>query len=45
MPVLDKNRVTGLISIGDGLKWHIKTIREHIHRLEGSLVEFELGRL
>jgi len=45
MPVLDKGRLVGLISIGDALKFHIDTIREHIHQLEESLTEFELMRL
>jgi CBS domain-containing protein len=45
MPVLDKDRIAGLVSIGDALKWHIETIREHIHQIEASLVEFELIRL
>jgi hypothetical protein len=45
MPVLDKDRLAGLVSIGDVLKWHLDTIREHIHQIEASLVEFELIRL
>jgi CBS domain-containing protein len=45
MPVLDKDRLAGLVSIGDVLKWHLETIREHIHQIEASLVEFELVRL
>jgi len=45
MPVFDKDRLVGLLSIGDALKWHIETIREHIHQLEASLTEFELMRL
>jgi CBS domain-containing protein len=45
MPVLDKDRLAGLVSIGDVLKWHIETIREQIHQLEESFVEFELARL
>lgn len=45
MPVLDKDRLAGLVSIGDVLKWHLETIREHIHQIEASLVEFELIRL
>ncbi len=32
-------------TIGDALKWQIETIREHVHQLEESLVEFELMRL
>jgi CBS domain-containing protein len=45
MPVLDSDRLAGLVSIGDALKWQIETIREHVHQLEESLVEFELMRL
>jgi CBS domain-containing protein len=45
MPVLDKDCLVGLVSIGDALKWHLETIREHIHQIEVSLVEFELIRL
>jgi len=45
MPVLDKDRLVGLVSIGDALKWHLETIREHIHQIETSLAEFELIRL
>jgi CBS domain-containing protein len=45
MPVLDKDRIVGLVSIGDALKWHLETIREHIHQIEASLAEFELIRL
>ena len=45
MPVLEKDRLAGMVSIGDILKWHIETIRQHVHQLEESLVEFELPRL
>jgi CBS domain-containing protein len=45
MPVLDSDRLVGLVSIGDALKWQIETIREHVHQLEESLVELELMRL
>jgi CBS domain-containing protein len=45
MPVLDKNRLAGLISIGDVLKLNLETIREHIHQLEVSFAEFDLMRL
>jgi CBS domain-containing protein len=45
MPVLDKDHLVGLVSIGDALKWHLETIREHIHQIETSLAEFELIRL
>ncbi|HEY6860531.1 MAG TPA: CBS domain-containing protein [Pseudolabrys sp.] len=45
MPVLDKDRLIGLVSIGDVLKRHIETIREHVHQLEVSMAEFDLMRL
>ena len=45
MPVLDKDRLAGMVSIGDVLKRHIETIREHVHQLEVSLTEFDLMRL
>ena len=45
MPVLDNDRLAGMISIGDVLKRHIETIREHVHQLEVSLTEFDLMRL
>jgi acyl dehydratase len=45
MPVLDTVRFVGMVSIGDALKWQIETIRERVHQLEDSLVEFELMRL
>ena len=45
MPVLDNDRLAGLVSISDVLKWHLESIREHIHHIEASLVEFELIRL
>jgi CBS domain-containing protein len=45
MPVLDKDRLAGMISIGDVLKRHIETIREHVHQLEVSLTEFDMMRL
>ena len=44
MPVLDNDRLAGMISIGDVLKRHIETIREHVHQLEVSLTEFDLMR-
>ena len=37
MPVLDNDRLAGMISIGDVLKRHIETIREHVHQLEVSM--------
>jgi hypothetical protein len=45
MPVLDKDRLAGMISIGDVLKRHIETIRDHVNHLEVSLTEFDLMRL
>jgi CBS domain-containing protein len=45
VPVLDKDRLAGLVSIGDALKWQIEMIRGQVHQLERSLVEFELMRL
>ena len=45
MPVLDKGRLVGLVSIGDALKWQIETIRERIHQLEGSIAELNLMRI
>jgi CBS domain-containing protein len=45
MPVLDNDRLAGMISIGDVLKWYIETIRDHIHQLEASMAEFEMIRL
>jgi CBS domain-containing protein len=45
MPVLDKDRLVGLVSIGDALKWQVETIREHIHQLEVSIAELNLMRI
>jgi CBS domain-containing protein len=45
MPVLDKDRLAGLVSIGDVLKWQIQTMRENIRQLEVSMAEFELRKL
>jgi len=45
MPVLEKDRLVGMVSIGDMLKQHIETIREHVHQLELSMAEFDLLRL
>jgi hypothetical protein len=45
MPVLENDRLAGMVSIGDILKWHIDTIREHIHQLETSIAEFDMIRL
>ena len=45
MPVLDKDRLAGMVSIGDVIKRHIETIREHVNQLEVSMAEFDLMRL
>ena len=45
MPVLEKDSLAGMVSIGDLLKQHIETIREHVYQLEESLAEFDLMRL
>ena len=45
MPVLDNDRLAGMISIGDVLKWYIETIRDHIHQLETSIADFDMMRL
>src|SRR5262245_23437526 len=45
MPVLDKERLAGLVSIGDTLKWQIETIRERIHQLEQTIAELNLMKL
>jgi CBS domain-containing protein len=45
MPVLDKDRLAGLVSIGDALKWQIETIRENLHQLELTIAELNLMRL
>ena len=45
MPVFDKDRLAGLVSIGDALKWQIETIRERIHQLELCIAELNMMRL
>ena len=45
MLMLDNDRLVGLVSIGDVLKWHVETIREHIDQLEACLIQFKLARL
>ena len=45
MPVLYKDRLAGMISIGDALKWQIETIRERIHQLELCISELNMMRL
>ena len=45
MPVLDRDRLVGLVSIGDVLKLNIETQREHVRQLERSLAEIQMVRL
>jgi len=45
MPVLDRGRLVGLVSIGDAVKWQIETIREHLHQLELTIAELNLMKL
>ncbi len=45
MPVLDKDRLAGLISIGDVLKRNIEMIREHTQQLEATLAALAMMRL
>jgi CBS domain-containing protein len=45
MPVLDKDRLAGMVSIGDVLKQNIEMIRDHIHQLDASITELNLMRL
>jgi CBS domain-containing protein len=45
MPVLDKGRLAGLVSIGDVLKLHIDTQSEQIRHLEGFIAELQVMRL
>jgi CBS domain-containing protein len=45
MPVLDNDRLAGMVSIGDVLKWSVESIRDHIHQLERSIAEFDLIRI
>ena len=45
MPVFDKDRLAGLVSIGDVLKLNIGTLREHVCELERSLAEIQMIRL
>jgi predicted transcriptional regulator len=45
MPVLDENRLVGMVSNRDLLKWHLDTIREHIRKIEASFAEVDLMRL
>jgi len=45
MPILDNGRLAGIVSNRDLLKWHLETIREHMHQLEASLADLDLMRL
>ena len=45
MPVFDKDRLVGLVSIGDALKLHIDTQHGQIRHLEGLIGELQLMRL
>src|SRR5262245_7915283 len=45
MPILDKGRLAGIVSNRDLLRWHLETIREHLHHVEASIAEFELMRI
>jgi hypothetical protein len=45
MPVLDRDRLVGLVSIGDVLKLNIEMQRERVHQLEKSLAEIQMIRL
>jgi CBS domain-containing protein len=45
MPVLNNDRLAGLVSIGDALKWQMETIREHLHQLELTITELNLMKL
>jgi CBS domain-containing protein len=45
MPILDKDRLAGIVSNRDLLSWHLATIREHMHQLEASFAELDLMRL
>src|SRR5262245_61577523 len=45
MPILDKDRLAGIVSNRDLLKWHLETIREHMRQIEVSFAELDLMRL
>ena len=45
MPVLDKDHLAGLVSIGDVLKLHIDTQSEQIRHLEAFIAELQVMRL
>ena len=42
MPILDKDRLAGIVSNRDLLKWHLETVREHMRNLEDSLASLIL---
>src|SRR5215510_15148807 len=39
MPIVDNDRLAGMVSNRDLLKWHLETIREHMRQLEVSLAD------
>ena len=45
MPVLDKDRLVGLVSIGDVLKLHIDTQYVHVRHLEELIAELQMMRI
>jgi len=45
IPVFDEDRLVGLVSIGDLIKYHLDTLREQLRHLGQSMAEFELFRL
>jgi len=45
MPVLDKGRLVGLVSIGDIGKQHIRTIRENIRDFEEYIRQLDLMKI
>ena len=45
MPILDKDRLAGIVSNRDLLNWHLETIREHARKMEVCFTELHLMRL
>jgi CBS domain-containing protein len=45
MPVLDNDRLVGLVSIGDVLKSHIDTQYERVRNLEELIAELQMMRI
>ena len=45
MPVFDKDRLAGLVSIGDVLKLNVEMLDEHVRQLERSLAEIQMVRI